>query len=152
MNAADTSKHSVRIHIDRQAHESPNPTTGDALYALGAVPQHHELFREANGDHEDEPVPRDGGVVHLTKDEHFYSQREFKVIVNARPKETPKRELSFDDVVHLAFENPPTGPNIKFTITYRNGPRQNREGTLTEGNAVFIKNGMVFNVTPTDKS
>jgi hypothetical protein len=26
----------------------------------------------------------------------------------------------FDDVVHLAFESPPTGQNIKFTITYRN--------------------------------
>lgn len=28
----------VRIHIDRQPHESPNPTTGAALYALGKVP------------------------------------------------------------------------------------------------------------------
>ena len=152
MNAADSSRHSVRVHIDRQAHESPNPTTGDALYALGSVSQSCELFREASGDGEDEPLPRDGHVVHLTQDEHFYSQRDFKVIVNARPKETPKRELPFDDVVLLAFENPPTGPNIKFTITYRNGPRQNRDGTLTEGHAVFIKNGMVFNVTPTDKS
>ena len=58
MNTADPSKHSVRIHLDRQAHESPNPTTGEALYALGAVPEHHELFREASGDREDEPVPR----------------------------------------------------------------------------------------------
>ncbi len=43
----------IRIHIDRQPYESPNPTTGDALYALGAVAQQNELFREASGDHED---------------------------------------------------------------------------------------------------
>lgn len=152
MNAAESIKHLVRVHIDRQAYESPNATTGVALYALGSVAEHYELFREATGDLEDELVPRDGHVVHVAQDEHFYSQREFKIIVNARPKETPKRELSFDEVVRLAFESPPTGPNIKFTITYRNGPRRNREGTLTEGSSVFIKNGMVFNVTPTDKS
>ena len=152
MNAPDDLTHVVRIHIDREPKESPTPTSGDALYALANVPENYDLFREAKGDHEDEAVSRNGQVIHLTQDEQFYSQREFKIIVNARPKETPKREPSFDDIVHLAFENPPAGPNIKFTITYRNGPRQNREGTLTEGNAVFIKNGMVFNVTPTDKS
>ncbi len=142
----------VRIHIDREPRESPNPTSGEALYALANIREGYDLFREAGGDHEDEAVTRNGHVIHLTKDEHFYSQREFKIIVNARPKETPKRELSFDEVVRLAFDSPPIGPNIKFTITYRKGPRRNPEGTLTEGNSVFIKNGMVFNVTPTDKS
>ena len=28
----------VRIHIDQELHESPNPTTGEALYVLGRVP------------------------------------------------------------------------------------------------------------------
>jgi hypothetical protein len=152
MNAAESPRHSVRIHIDREPKESPNPTTGDALYALGTVAPHYELFREEGRDREDEPVPRGAHVIHLKQDEHFYTQREYKVIVNARPKEVARRELSFDEVVHLAFENPPNGPNIKFTITYRNGPRRNPEGTLTEGKSVFLKNGMVFNVTPTDKS
>ena len=48
---------SVPIHIDRQAVESPNPTTGAALYALGHVPHGYELFREVTGDREDEEVP-----------------------------------------------------------------------------------------------
>jgi Multiubiquitin len=145
-------KHTVRIHIDRQPFESPSATTGAELYVLANVTPAYELFKESIGDHEDDAVARDNHVIHLRQDEHFYSQREFKIIVNTRAKETPKRQLSFDEVVHLAFETPPTGPNIKFTITYRHGPRQNREGTMTEGESVFIRNRMVFNVTPTDKS
>jgi hypothetical protein len=33
-------KHQVRIHIDQKPHESPNPTTGEALYKLGHVQPH----------------------------------------------------------------------------------------------------------------
>lgn len=33
-------KHAVRIHIDREPYESPNPTTGAALYMLGGVGAH----------------------------------------------------------------------------------------------------------------
>ena len=36
----------VRIHIDRVRHESPDPTTADAIYALGKVQDHHHLYRE----------------------------------------------------------------------------------------------------------
>jgi hypothetical protein len=36
-------KHHVRIHIDQQPYESPNPTTGEALYALGSVKPGLEL-------------------------------------------------------------------------------------------------------------
>jgi len=129
------SQHDVRIHIDRQPFESPDPTTGAALYALGKLGAHRELFREVGGEYEDEPVPND-----------------FHIIVNARPKVVTERFLSFAQIVALAFDNPPTGPNIMFTITYRNGPPQNPEGSLLEGQSVKIKDKMVFNVTPTDKS
>ncbi len=42
--------HEVRIHIDQTRHQSPNPTTGSALYALGMVKPGFELFREVGGD------------------------------------------------------------------------------------------------------
>lgn len=145
-------KHEVRIHIDREPYESPNPTTGAALYRLGQVSTHRELFREVDGDHEDVPVPNDGTEVGLKQDEHFYSEKEFTIVVNGRPKIVTERELSFDEIVLLAFNPPPSGPNIMFTITYRNGPLKNPEGTLIEGGIVKIKEGMIFNVTQTDKS
>jgi hypothetical protein len=142
----------VRIHIDRKPYESPNPTTGAALYELGKVGPHRELFREENGNQEDELVPNNQDKIHLTKDEHFYSEIDFQIIVNGQKKVVTTRELSFTEVVALAFPTPPTGQEVMFTVTYRKGPRKNPEGTLTEGHSVKIKNGMVFDVTPTNKS
>lgn len=146
------SEHQIRIYINREPFESPDPTTGAALYALGKIGAHQELFREEAGNHEDDLVPNDTTLVRVNKDEHFYSQRDFHIIVNARQKVVTERFLSFAQVVALAFDNPPTGPNIMFTITYRNGPPKNPEGSLLEGQSVKIKDKMVFNVTPTNKS
>lgn len=78
--------------------------------------------------------------------------KEYTIIVNGRQKVVTKKELSFTEIVALAFDNPPTGPNIVFTVTYRKGEGNKPEGTLIEGETVKIKNGMVFNVTATDKS
>lgn len=74
------------------------------------------------------------------------------IIVNGREKTVTQRGLSSDELVELAFENPPTGKLICFTITYRRGPGNNPEGTLEEGDSVKINEGMIFNVTATDKS
>lgn len=142
----------VRIHINRAPFESPNPTTGSALYKLGGVGSHQELFREVGGDEEDQAVAHDESPLHLHEDEHFYSEKDFSIIVNGRKKTVTQKTLTFDQVVALAFDNRPSGENIVFTVTYRNGPKKNSEGTLLEGATVKIKDGMIFNVTATDKS
>lgn len=75
------------------------------------------------------------------------------IIINGRKKEVAKKDLSYMDVVNLAYDNsPPTGPNIVFAITYRRGHGDKPEGSLVEGQSVKVKEGMIFNVTPTDKS
>jgi hypothetical protein len=155
-HAGHESNHEIRIHIDRQQKESPNPTSGDALYALGKVQHGHDLYREVHGDKEDELIHKNNEPVHLTADEHFYSaeaqKKEITIIENGRQKVTPKRKLSFADLVAFAFDPVATGPNILFTITFRHGPHANPEGTLVAGGTVKIKDGMIFNVTQTDKS
>ena len=78
--------------------------------------------------------------------------KDYTIVVNGRQKVVSPRELSFSQIVALAFDNPPSGPNIVFTITYRRGEGHKPEGTLTEGESVKIKEGMIFNVTATDKS
>lgn len=78
--------------------------------------------------------------------------KRFKIIVNARSKEVIGDDQSFEQIVALAFNPVPTGPNIVFTVTFRKGPRENPEGTLTPGGTVEIKDGMIFDVTATDKS
>ena len=75
------------------------------------------------------------------------------IIVNGREKTVPKGELTFDEVLKLAFDNPPYGTNTLFTITYRKGGNEHRpEGHLVEGGVVKVKKGTIFNVTATDKS
>lgn len=145
------SNHQVRIHLDRKVYESPNPTTGAALYMLGHLSP-RKLFREIDGNHEDEFIPDDATVVNLKEDQHFYSQTEFTIIVNAQQKIVTDDVLTYNELIALAFSNPPTGSNVTFTISYRNGPQSNSEGTVVEGRNVRVKDGMVFNVTSTDKS
>jgi len=78
--------------------------------------------------------------------------KEYTIIVNGRAKVVTQKELSFTEVVALAFDNPPQGPNIVITVTYRRGEGNKPEGSLVEGETVKIKEGMIFNVAATDKS
>lgn len=80
-------------------------------------------------------------------------ERTITIIVNGREKTVTERELTFDQVVNLAFDNPPYGANTLFTITYRkSGNEHQPEGHLVAGGTVKVKKGTIFNVTATDKS
>jgi hypothetical protein len=74
------------------------------------------------------------------------------IIVNAKKKQVPRSDLSFEQVVALAFDAPPTGENVLFTVVYRRGHGSKPDGTLVAGEAVKPKEGMIFDVTATDKS
>jgi hypothetical protein len=69
-------------------------------------------------------------------------------IVNGRPRETFKDELTYDEVVRMAFGEPE--PDVVYTVAYANP--HGHDGTLAEGQSVKVKNGMVFNVTRTNRS
>lgn len=79
-------------------------------------------------------------------------RRTITVIVNGREKTIDDRVLTFAEVIELAFDDPPSGPQVMFSVTYRRGRGDKPEGTLVEGGQVRAKNRMVFNVTATDKS
>ncbi len=80
------------------------------------------------------------------------SNKDVTIIVNGRPRQVEKTEISFDEVVKLAFETPPYGQNTLFTVTYKRGHGNKSDGTLVEGDSVKVKDGMIFNVSVTDKS
>jgi len=74
------------------------------------------------------------------------------IIVNGRKKEVEKDKMSFEDIVNLAFDNnPPKGELIVITVTFSKG-EGGKQGTLLPGQDVNVKDGMIFNVTATDKS
>lgn len=72
------------------------------------------------------------------------------IVVNARPHQVEKSELSFAEVVALSSLT--GGADTIFTVTYRRGEGHKPEGTLVEGQSVKVKEGMIFNVTATSKS
>jgi hypothetical protein len=75
------------------------------------------------------------------------------IIINGQEKTTIEKELTFEEVVSLAYDgNPPSGPNWEFTVTYRRGHGDKPEGSLVAGQSVKVKKGMIFNVRATDKS
>ena len=75
------------------------------------------------------------------------------IYVNTKPKTVAKTDLTFDEIVSLAYDgNPPIGPDWSFTVSYHRGHGEKPEGTLRPGGTVKVKDGMIFDVTATNKS
>jgi hypothetical protein len=79
-------------------------------------------------------------------------ERRIVIIVNGREKPWTEKQMSFEQVVMLAFGSYEENQNRVFTVTYKGGPEQNPQGTMVKGDKVLVKNKMIFNVTATDKS
>jgi hypothetical protein len=74
------------------------------------------------------------------------------IFVNTREQKVKGPAVTYERVVQF-YDGPRIeGPDVEYTVTYRRGPAQNPEGTLYAHQSVAIINGMIFNVTPTDKS
>jgi Multiubiquitin len=64
----------VEIFIDKKRYESPNPTTGAALYKLGGVdPNAYDLYEEVHGKGDDKLIGNDNREVHLKNGGHFFT-------------------------------------------------------------------------------
>ena len=77
--------------------------------------------------------------------------KEITIIVNGRPKKVTKGEMTFAEIVALA-DGLPSGPMVEYTVTYRKGHGHKPDGSLVAGESVKVKDGMIFNVSATDKS
>ena len=82
--------------------------------------------------------------------DHVPEDHRVTVIVNGQRREVEGEQLSYEQVVRLAFPN--VDPHTAYTVTYDKGPKENREGSMDAGDKVRIQNGMVFNVSATSKS
>ena len=76
----------------------------------------------------------------------------FSIIVNGRSRQVEGDELSFDELVDLAFDDPARGPQIVFTITFREAGGRIPEGELDEGQRLKVQDGTIINATRTDQS
>jgi hypothetical protein len=97
--------------------------------------------------HPDHPQPGP------SPDHEHEHEHETTIVVNAQEKTVTTKEISFSEVIDLAYDgSPPQGENWVFTVTYRRGADESPQGSLVKGATVKLKKGMVFNVTATDKS
>ncbi|MEG3087432.1 multiubiquitin domain-containing protein [Sphingomonas sp. PB4P5] len=71
--------------------------------------------------------------------------------VNGRGRSVPGIEVTFEQIVQIAFPNDTT-PNAVFSMTYRHAASQPHAGDLAVGGVVHVKEGTVFNVTRTVQS
>jgi len=74
----------------------------------------------------------------------------FSIIVNGRPREVTDHKLTYLQVVQLAYPGETPTETIVFTVTFSNP--HGHDGSLTEGQDVVVKDGMIFNVRKTDRS
>ena len=88
-----------------------------------------------------------------TEAENEQTRREktIKIIINGRQFEVSEKEISYEEVVNLRYNNdPPTGENVVISVTYSKA--HGKDGSLLPGKSVRVKAGMIFNVIDTDKS
>ena len=78
--------------------------------------------------------------------------KDFDIIINGTHHTVPNVEVSFDQVVEIAYPHGGRGPLITYTVNYFNGGGRPPEGKLTKGKDAKVKDGTVFNVTRTDRS
>lgn len=83
---------------------------------------------------------------------HHHHVKEVTVIFNGRTKTIAKERLTFDEVIAYAFDSPPSGDGVQFTIQYTRGHSDKPNGTLLEGQSVMVHDGMEFDVTATNRS
>lgn len=81
-------------------------------------------------------------------DEH----KTHEIVVNGRPRSVENEELSYDDVVRLAFDPVPSGPGVEITVSYRDSAGRPSDGLLALGGKVKVRDGTVIIVSATDKS
>jgi hypothetical protein len=69
-----------------------------------------------------------------------------EIFVNSRSKTVTGKEISYTDVVKLAFADAFQNPNTIYTVTYRYADGNKAGGSMVEGDTVKLKKEMQFNV------
>jgi len=88
----------------------------------------------------------------MNKPDSTPEKKEVTVYFNGRPRVMQKDKISFAEVIGFAFDQPPTGDGIQFTVQYSRGKSDKPKGALLEDQSVEVKDGMEFDVTATNRS
>ena len=124
------------------------------LRAIGEISDDEDLYFDSQGDR---LIADDESLSLNTKGtERFRSgephDKTVDVILNGEITTVEKGRLSFSELAKLAFPKLFGGDLICFTVSFSRGPKRRPEGALLEGGKIRVVEGMIFNVSATDKS
>ena len=74
------------------------------------------------------------------------------IIVNTRRHLWDAKEISYEQLVALAYPGETPNDEVAFTVRYSRGHGGHGSGTLTAGESVRVQDGMVCDVTRTTRS
>lgn len=79
-------------------------------------------------------------------------KKEITIVVNGSPEEVKKEEMTYEEIVTLAFPDFPQHPERNYSVKYTRGHGHKPEGILSPSGKVKVKDGMEFTVNPTGQS
>jgi len=87
-----------------------------------------------------------------TKDKQSMDKKLVGIVVNGTEHQWPKDDISYTEVVTLAFPESKDHPEITYSVKYTRGQGDKPEGVLPPGSSVKVKDGMNFHVRDTGQS
>ena len=78
-------------------------------------------------------------------------EKTYTIHINATRFTIHQKEITFEEVVRLAALPVPPGEPA-YTVDYSKGEEKKPKGSLTAGESVHVKDGMVFHVDVTGRS
>ncbi len=78
--------------------------------------------------------------------------KQFNIFINGVAQTWNDDEISYAQVAALGFPQSAPNPTVKYTIMFERGHGNKPAGSLTEGQATRVKEGMLFHVTETGQS
>ena len=142
---------------DRQMAWGYPDMPGNILYELAEASPEEAVFLEVRGGEDRLIEPDDRVNLDAPGIERFITAPRpnvgFVIVVNSVEETVPDKQVTFEQVVKLAYPDAPPETNVKFSMTYRNAASFPHAGELGEGGSVEVKkHGSIFNVTRTVQS
>ena len=130
--------------------------TGKEIRKVAGIDSDDQIFLDNRKPYVDNLI-EDDEQVDLARPsiERFYTVAvnfQVTILVSGEPHTWQKPQITFDEIIILAFGTYDNNPNVVYTVAYEDGPKQNLEGSMLRGDVVYVKNKMIFHATATDKS
>ena len=78
--------------------------------------------------------------------------KQTEIYVRGRKHAFTGEKITYQQVVDLGYPNGKHGLLFEYDVTWKDGPKEEDEGTLKEGDSVRVVDGMKFDVKFTDRS